>query len=125
MSNPPALSRRERQIMDAIYQIGPSSVADVRAAMEDPPSYSSVRTLLGVLVDKGHLQAEREGNRYRYRPTVPPEEAGRTALAHLARTFFGGSVEGLVHSLLQADDVDASTLDHLADLVDQARKDRP
>jgi len=110
--------------MNVVYRLGSASVADVRAALPDPPSYSSVRTLMGVLGDKGHLEHEQVGKSYVYRPTVPPEVAGRTAAANLVHTFFGGSVEGLVSSLLQADDVDDATLDHLAHLVDQARKDR-
>ena len=111
--------------MDVIYRIGPASVAQVRQAMQDPPSYSSVRTLLGLLEDKGHLAHEQVGTRYVYRPTIPPEVAGRHALSNLVHTFFGGSIEGMVSTLLRADDVDAETLDQLAHLVEQARKPRP
>ena len=69
------LSRRERQIMDAIYRHGSASVADVREEIADPPSYSTVRALLGVLTDKGHLTYSTDGPRYVYRPTTPREEA--------------------------------------------------
>lgn len=122
---PPPLSRRERELMDVIYRLGPSTVADVRDGMADPPSYSSVRTLLGVLVDKGHLVTDRAGTAYVYRPTVPADVAGRRALGRLVRTFFGGSIESAVSTLLADDDVDPATLDQLAELVDRARKPRP
>jgi BlaI family transcriptional regulator, penicillinase repressor len=122
-SRPPALSRRERQILDVLYRIGPASVAQVRESMDDPPGYSSVRTLLGVMVEKGHLTHAREGTRYIYRPCTPPDVAGRSALSSLVRTFFGGSVQGAVSALLQAEDVDEDTLDELARLVDAARKE--
>lgn len=124
-NRPPAPSRRERQLLDALYRIGPASVADVRAALDDPPSYSSVRTLLGVMVDKGHLAHHREGTRYIYRPVMPAAEAGRSALSSLVRTFFGGSVKGAVSALLEAEAVDEDTLDELARMVEQAREDQP
>ena len=118
----PPLSRRERQIMDVVYRIGPASVAQVREAMADPPSYSSVRTLMGLLEEKGHLTHAQVGTRYVYRPTIPTEVAGKRALTDLVRTFFGGSIEGMVSTLIDADDVDPSTLDQLAELVESARK---
>ncbi len=110
--------------MDVLYRIGPASVAQVREAMEDPPGYSSVRTLLGLLEEKGHLEHDRDGTRYIYRPTTPPEVAGRSALSSLVRTFFGGSVQGAVNALLQDEDVDEDTLDELTRLVERAREER-
>ena len=123
MTPPP--SRREREILDVLYRLGRGSVADVRSGLADPPSYSAVRTLLGLMVDKGHVTHEREGNRYIYTPTTAPEVAGRKALSRLVHTFFGGSIEGVVSTLLDGRDVSPETLDTLADLVDQARKDPP
>lgn len=108
--------------MDVIYRLGSASVAEVREGLDDPPSYSSVRTLIGLLEEKGHLAHDRSGTRYIYRPTIPPEVAGRSALSNLLHTFFGGSVEGMVSTLLQSDEVDESTLEQLATLVDDARK---
>lgn len=122
---PPPPSRRERQLLDALYRIGPASVADVRAALDDPPSYSSVRTLLGVMVDKGHLTHRRDGTRYIYSPVQPVEEAGRSALSKLVQTFFGGSVRGAVSALLDTEDVDEQTLEELAALVERAKEGQP
>ncbi len=121
----PSLTRREREIMDVVYKLGEASVAEVLEGLADPPSYSSVRTLMGLLEDKGHLSHTRDGTRYVYRPTVPAEEAGRSALSNLIDTFFGGSVEGLVSTLLRSDEVDPSTLDQLAELVESARASTP
>jgi len=111
--------------MDVVYRLGPASVAQVREGLADPPSYSSVRTLMGLLEEKGHLSHDQVGTRYVYRPTTPPEVAARGALSNLLHTFFGGSVEGMVGALLQADDVDPATLDQLAALVDDARRSSP
>lgn len=126
MSDPtPSLTRREREIMNVVYRLGEASVAEVLEGLADPPSYSSVRTLMGLLEDKGHLSHTRDGTRYVYRPTVPAEVAGRSALSNLIDTFFGGSVEGLVSTLLRSDEVDPSTLDQLAELVQSARASTP
>jgi len=89
MSDP--LSRRERQIMDIAYQLGEVAVADVRDRLEDPPSYSAVRALMGTLVEKGHLEHHQMGRRYVYKPRVAAEEASTSALRRLVATFFGGS----------------------------------
>ena len=88
---PADLGRRERQILDAVYRLGRAGVADVRAELPDPPSYSAVRGMLNLLEEKGHLRHESDGLRYVYLPVVDPSEARRSALAHVVRTFFGGS----------------------------------
>jgi len=85
------LSRRERQIMDLLYQHGRLSAAEVHARLPDPPSYSAVRALLRVLEQKGHVRHQEEGMRYVFLPKVTREKAKRSALAHLVRTFFDGS----------------------------------
>jgi predicted transcriptional regulator len=90
------LSRRERQIMDILYKNGPSSVAEVLEALPDPPGYSSVRTLLRVLEEKGHVSHREDGKRYVYRPTRPREGVAGGALRRVVQTFFGGSVEQTV-----------------------------
>src|SRR5207245_10313208 len=81
------LGRRERQIMDAVYRRGRASVAEVRAGLPDPPTYSAVRGMLRFLEDKGLLRHEQDGVRYVYIPTVAPAKARRSALRHLVRPF--------------------------------------
>lgn len=119
------LSRRERQIMDIIYQRGQASVADVLAGLADPPSYSSVRALLGILVDKGHLKVQEEGPRYLYLPTREQQQVGRSAIKQVMETFFGGSIENAVAALLDAKSSNLSKqeAERLKKLIEQARKE--
>ncbi len=119
------LSRRERQIMDVIYENGPATAAEVLAAIPDPPSYSAVRALLRILEEKGHLVHEQDGPRYIFRPTVPREKASQSALQHLVRTFFDGSTHGAVAALLDLDasKLDQADLDRLAQMIDEARQE--
>jgi BlaI family penicillinase repressor len=118
------LSRRERQIMDVIYRRGRATVTEVRQGLSDPPSYSAVRTLLGLLEKKGHLRHEQEGVRYVYIPTVDRDRARRSALRHLIRTFFDGSGERAVAALLDMSDAQMSdeTYRRLERLLDEARR---
>ena len=95
------LGRRERQIMDVIYRLGAASVADVRKALPDPPTYSAVRGMLRLLEDKGYLRHESEGLRYLYQPTVTHAAARKSALRHLVHTFFRGSASDAVAGLLE------------------------
>ncbi len=117
------LSRRERQIMDVIYQQGSATAAEVMESIPDPPSYSAVRAMLRVLEEKGHLQHEQDGPRYVYKPTVTRERARRSALRHLVRTFFNGSTGEAVAALLDMSDAKLSDaeVDRLARLIDQAK----
>src|SRR5258706_6182629 len=92
MSFTDPLSRRERQIMDILYQRGAATANEVLAALPDPPSSSAIRTLLRILEDKKHVQHTQEGLRYVYSPTHPPQNAAQHALTHVVKTFFGGSV---------------------------------
>src|SRR5687768_14610892 len=94
------LSRRERQIMDAIYQVGKATVAEVIERMPDPPSYSAVRAMLGILEEKGVLRHEQDGARYIYLPTVPREKASKSALKNLVTTFFNGSPRDAIAALI-------------------------
>lgn len=94
------LSRRERQIMDILYQRGKASSADVREAMPDAPSYSAVRAMLRVLEEKGHIAHRTEGMKYVFLPTVKRDKAKRSALKHLLDTFFNDSPEQVVAALL-------------------------
>jgi len=119
------LSRRERQIMELVYENGRVTAAEVREQMPDPPSYSAVRAMLRILEDKGHLRHEQDGPRYVFLPTVPREEARETALRRLVRTFFGGSPEGAMAALLdlEGDRLDEQALDRIAERIDEARKE--
>jgi predicted transcriptional regulator len=94
------LGARERQIMDAIYQIGEASVADVLAKLPDPPTYSAVRTMIRLLEKKGLLRHRQAGAKYVYRPTQSRDLAKRSALRHLLQTFFAGSATDAVAAIL-------------------------
>jgi predicted transcriptional regulator len=119
------LSRRERQIMEIVYQLGNATAADVREQMPDPPSYSAVRAMLRILEDKGHIRHEQDGPRYLFLPTVPREQARETALRRVIRTFFAGSPEGAMAALLDlgVDDLDEEALQRLAERIEEARKE--
>ena len=119
------LSRRERQIMDAIYRRGQATSAEVLEDLPDPPSYSAVRAMLRVLEEKGHLRHEQQGPRYVFLPTVPREKARRSALKQLMQTFFDGSAEQTVAALLDlsASNLSDAELDRLSQLINQARKE--
>ena len=121
--SPHDLSRRERQIMDVIYQRGQATAAEVAEAIPDPPSYSAVRALLRILEEKGFLRHEQQGLRYVFLPTVKRASARRSALKGLVRTFFDGSVEQTVAALLDQQKLSPEELDRLARLIDQARKE--
>lgn len=122
-SDRPGLSRRERQIMDALFRIGPAGVGDVRAELPDPPSYSAVRTMLGRLRDKGHVTHEQDGARYVYRPTVDAEDASKSALDRMVGTFFGGSTGKTVAALLDhsAQELTDTELDELAEMIQRMK----
>ena len=119
------LSRRERQIMDVIYRSGSATANEVRDALPDPPSYSGVRALLRILEEKGHLRHEQDGPRYLFLPTVPRQEARRSALRHLVSTFFDGSTEDAVATLLDLEGADLSDERYrrIVDLIEDARKE--
>lgn len=122
---PHTLSRRERQIMDIVYARGEATAADVRGALPDPPSYSAVRALLAILVDKGHLRHRSQQGRYVYLPTRRRAQAGRSALRRVLDTFFEGSLEKAVAALLQGVDAKLSKddLQRLAQLIQEAQKE--
>jgi predicted transcriptional regulator len=105
------LGRRERQIMNVIHRLGSASVADVRKALPDPPTYSAVRGMLRLLEDKGHVTHEAAGLRYIYKPTVSQAAARRSALRHLVHTFFGGSASSAAASLLELSDAKLTPAD--------------
>lgn len=121
---PPPLSRRERQIMDIIYARGRATAGEIRAEMHDAPSYSTVRTLLRVLKDKGHVEQHTDGPRYVYSPTVPPGKAKRRALERIVSTFFAGSAEAAMATLIDMHSARLSRaeLDRLQALIRAAKE---
>jgi BlaI family penicillinase repressor len=122
---PPAqFSRRERQIMDILYQRGRATAADIHAAMPDRPSYSAVRAKLRVLEEKQQVKHEAEGLRYVFVPTTPREKAKRSAVKHLLDTFFEGSVGKAVTALLDvsAAELSPAELDRLSQMIESAKK---
>ena len=120
-----SLSRRERQIMDIIYEMKEATALQVLERLPSPPSYSAVRALLRVLEDKGHLLHRPDGPRYVYLPRLAKDKARKSALAHLKRTFFDGSTADVVAALLDMSEDDLSDEDYarLAALIDRARKE--
>jgi predicted transcriptional regulator len=121
----PELSRRERQIMSVVHRLGRATAADVLAEMPEPPSYSAVRAMLRILEDKGQLKHEQDGPRYVYSTTMPVERAGRTALRDVVSTFFAGSAEEAVATLIDMNErkLSGEELDRLADLINRAREE--
>ena len=117
------LSRRERQIVDILYTQGSATAAEVQAALPEPPSYSAVRAMLRILEEKGHVRHEQDGPRYIYKPTLPRDNAKKSAMRHMLQTFFDGSAEQAISALL--DDHSArlsdAELDRLAGLIARAR----
>ena len=121
----PGLSRRERQIMDVLYQRGKASAADVREGMTDAPSYSAVRAMLRVLEEKGHIAHSMDGVKYVFSPTVRRDKAKRSALKHLLDTFFNDSPEQVVAALLDVSSTRLTRpeLDRMADIIEKARQE--
>src|ERR1043166_3472006 len=108
--------------MDAVFKLGQPSVAEVRRELPDPPSYSAVRAMLGILEEKGLLRHEQDGLRYIYRPTVARETARQSALKHLVHTFFDGAPERAAAALLaMSDTLTPAELKRLTKLVGPAQ----
>jgi BlaI family transcriptional regulator, penicillinase repressor len=125
MSNLKNLSRRERQIMDILYQKGKASAAEVREALADAPGYSAVRAMLRVLETKGHARHHEEGLKYVYVPVVARDKAKRSVVKHLLETFFNGSAEQAVAALL---DVSAARLtrdelNRMSEMIEKAKEE--
>ena len=118
-------TRREREIMDIIYQRGQATAAEVMENLQDPPSYSAVRALLRVLEEKGNLKHELNGQRYVFRPIVPRAKAKRSALKRMVDVFFDGSTEAAVAALLETSQSKLTNdeWERLAALIERARKE--
>jgi BlaI family penicillinase repressor len=119
------LSRRERQIMEILYQRGKASASEVRESMGDAPGYSAVRAMLRVLEEKGHVKHQAEGLKYVYLPIVTHDKAKRTAVKHLLDTFFGDSPEQVVAALLDVSSkrLTREELDRMAEMIEKAKRE--
>src|SRR5260221_14629731 len=120
-----SLTRRERQIMDVLYRRSRATAADVMAELPGEPNYSTVRTQLRVLEEKGHVHHEEQGLRYIYAPALARHAARKSALRHLVETFFDGSAEKTVAALLGGDasKLSEDELRRIAEIVTKARKE--
>ena len=119
-----ALTRRESQIMDILHRRQRGSVEDIRSELPDAPTPSSVRKLLEIMIERGLLAREYDGPRFVYFPAVKPEEASRSALKHLVRTFFNNSNSSAVAALLDTADGSLSDVEYkrLSALLKRARE---
>jgi len=120
----PALSRRERQIMDVLYRTGRATAAEVQAGLPDAPGYSAVRTMLRILEEKGHVRHEADGPRYVYIPMVARDRARRSALKHVLNTFFEGSASQVMAALFELSprDLADDEIARLRQLIDTAKQ---
>ena len=118
------LSRRERQIMDAVWQRGEATVTDVVQMIDDPPTRTSVRTLMRILEEKGHLSHRVDGREFVYRATKPRQRVGQRAMKRVVQTFFGGSLRDALAAHLADPSADLSDdeLARLDQLINEARK---
>jgi len=111
--------------MDVVYRLGKGTASEIRSELKLPPSTTAIRTLLGILHEKGHVRFESDGTRYVYEPVVPKSEMGRTAIHGVIDTFFDGSIERVVATLLdqESSQVTPEQLQRLAELIDRARSE--
>jgi len=119
------LSRRERQIMDILYQKGKASASEVRESMENAPTYSAVRAMLRILEQKGHVKHRAEGLKYVYVPVLGRDKAKRSAVKHLLDTFFSNSPEQVMAALLDisAKHLTRDELDRMAEMIEKAKRE--
>jgi predicted transcriptional regulator len=116
------LGKRERQIMEIVYRRGRATVSEVLGELPDPPSYSSVRAMLRYLEDKGQLRHEEQGPRYVYLPTARTQDVRGSALSHVVKTFFDGSVSTAVAALLESRPLSRDEHARLSRLLEEARE---
>lgn len=118
------LTKRERQIIEAMYGMNTADVAAVRAAMPDPPGYSAVRAMLNILVRKRILSYRKEGRKYLYFPTVRRQKARQFVMKRLLEVYFDNSVPQAVSGLIQADRRNLTDRDYaeLIEVIKEARK---
>ena len=118
------LSRRERQIMEAVYRLGEADVAAVQDELPDDPDYHAVRVTMSNLEDEGYLQHRQEGRRYVYQPEIPRDKAKRSALGHLVRTYFSGAPSEVLLTLMNmsADELSDGDIAQLESWIEQAKQ---
>jgi predicted transcriptional regulator len=118
-------SRREREIMAALYKLGRGTAAQILEEIPDPPSYTAIRTLLTILEKKGHVRHDSDGTRYVYEPKVARGEMGQRAISSLLKTFYDNSVSDAVAAMLSQEDsqISRDELDRLAKLIAKAREE--
>lgn len=123
--SPSSLSRRQRQVLDALYRLESATVSDLLQEIPDDLSYSAVRAVLRTLDEKGLVRHRQNGPRYVHSPRIPADHARRSALEHLVQTFFGGSPEEAAVALLDMSDDSLSeeTLDRLVRRIEDARQE--
>jgi predicted transcriptional regulator len=111
--------------MDILYRRSRATAAEVLEDMTDPPTYSAVRALLRILEDEGHIKHVQDGPRYVYLPAVARSDARKSALSHVVTTFFDGSVEQAVATLVESSrsKLSKEELERLAQLIEKARKE--
>ena len=123
---PLELAKRERQIVDTVVKLQEASVADVQRHLADPPSYSAVRAIMSVLVEKKWLKFRRDGKRFLYSPVGGVDRAKRNAVSRLLDTFFAGSPSDALASLVDSKSARMSdeAVERMSKMVEQARKER-
>ena len=121
--DPHNLSKRERQIMEILYERGRATAVEIHQNLPDPASYSAVRGILRVLEEKGIISHTQKGKRNLYRPVLATDAAGQSALKKLVKTFFSDSPEKTMATLIGISDLSDGTLDRLAEVIDEARKE--
>jgi len=119
------LSRREREILEILHRLGHATAAEVLEHLQEPPSYSAVRSILRILCEKGHARHSEDGKRYLYSPVEAPQSAARNALQNVVSTFFGGSLEQAVKAFLTDKDAEISDeeLARLSEMIERARQE--
>lgn len=118
------MSRRQRQIMDVLYEMGEASAEEIRTHMTSPPSNSAVRTTLKIMEERGLVVKKEKNLRYVYSPTGTREETQQSAIERLLRLFFNNSAEQAVIALLGAahEGMTAEQLDRVRDLIERAQR---
>lgn len=119
-----ALSKRERQIMDVVFELGEASAADVHERLPEAPTYTAVRTMLRLLEGKGLVQHEQQGKKYIYSPCQSPKREGRSALQRVVQVFFGGSLEDALAAHLSDPgmNLNVDQLKRLRAVIDEAQE---
>ena len=125
MTQLPPLSRRERQVMDVIHELEEATAVQIRERLESAPSDGAIRSILRILVSKKHLSIEERGPRYVYSSTKPTTKVRKSAMRHLLRTFFGGSVQGAIATLLELEgaELDQEEFDRIKKMISQAEEE--